>query len=358
MISAKIVSATELHPGPHSNKQNLISIDILRAFAALGVFYYHSHIGMLLAKFTGIKWLALTDIFGANYAVPLFFLLSGYCIHLSNLRYLKAGQALPLSDYFQRRLLRIYPAYLAALLFSILVNYIVGNRPVVKTDIITHVLLLQGLTVSYFNTINVVLWTISIELLLYLLYPIFYYLRLKFSLKYALALVFIISGISIYHFSSYSNITLPQRYAVFNIWFAWCCGAFLADKVAFSKTDLTQPVYKLIYAGIITLFLSLKIFNNPTFTIIDYQLNILIWTAPLLLLIKKEEWFAQSNSPLLKGFAAVGLSSYSLYLFHQPLIELKNFVAHKFLLPPLQPYGVLIGLLAIPVVTWFSYLYI
>jgi peptidoglycan/LPS O-acetylase OafA/YrhL len=56
--------------------------------------------------------------------------------------------------------------------------------------------------------------------------------------------------------------------------------------------------------------------------------------------------------------ASIGLSSYSLYLLHDPLISLKNFLSHKYLATPLQPFGVFIGILIIPLIAWFSYVYI
>lgn len=161
--------------------QSLVSIDILRAIAALGVFYYHQHIGATLAHYSGMNWLQSTDSFGAVYAVPLFFLISGYCIHLSNIKYLKNNQALPLKEYYRRRFLRIYPPYLAAFVFSIVVIFITyPNASIGKTDLFAHIFLLQGFTVPYFNTINVVLWTISVEMAFYILYPVFYYLRSRF----------------------------------------------------------------------------------------------------------------------------------------------------------------------------------
>src|SRR5476649_1859072 len=95
-----------------TSPQKVIAIDILRALAALGVFYYHNHSGDMLAKYSGLSWLRYTDAFGATYAVPLFFLISGYCIHWSNIKYLKAKRSLPLKEYYVRRFLRIYPAYL------------------------------------------------------------------------------------------------------------------------------------------------------------------------------------------------------------------------------------------------------
>lgn len=89
------------------------------------------------------------------------------------------------------------------------------------------------------------------------------------------------------------------------------------------------------------------------------QVKILLCTAPMMLIISKENWFRQrQKSVLIKAMELIGLSSYSLYLLHEPLIYLKNFLAHKYLPVKYQPDGVLIGLLVIPVIAWLSYLYI
>jgi len=332
---------------------------MVRALAAFGVFVYHQRIGFLLSKYTGIKWFHLIDAFGALYAVPLFFLISGYCIHLSNIKYIKAGQKLPLVDYYKRRMLRLYPAYFVAILFSLAVTNIVEHTLLVsKADLFIHFFLLQGFTIYYFNGLNVVLWTISIEVALYILYPLFYYIRSKFSLNQALIFTFIVSCISIAYFSAQSTIELYQRYFVTNMWFAWCCGALLADKKILNESGLKKPVYKIIYAVILVTFIFLRIFDFPKLAIIDYQIKILFWTAPLLFVLSGEKWFSRQNSIFIKLLKWLGVSSYSLYLFHEPLIELKNFLAHEFLPVKLQPVGIIIGFLVIPTITYLSYKYI
>src|SRR6185312_2632461 len=232
--------------------QEIIGIDLLRAFAALGVFYYHSHLGAMLAKYTGIRFFNVTDGFGAMYAVPLFFLISGYCIHASNIKYLKTNASLPLKKYYKRRLLRIYPAYFAALIVAIGVNYYTSpNYKLNGNDFLIHCLSLQGFSVFYFNTINLVLWTITIELAFYAIYPVFYYTRLRYGLNYSLAFVFVVSCLSIFYFQLKGNITPPQRFWVLNLWFAWCCGAFLADKKMIQHTRFNKPTYLLIYGFIL-----------------------------------------------------------------------------------------------------------
>jgi len=337
----------------------IIAIDILRACAALGVFFYHNRVGGMAARYSGISFLRRTDGFGAIYAVPLFFLISGYCIHASNVKYLQSNSALPLKVYFRRRFFRIYPAYLAALAIAIGVNMLTrfSSAPSL-TDILVHTVALQSFSVRYFNTINLVLWTITVEIAFYILYPAFYYLRAKYSLKHAMIFTFVISAFSIIYFELQTAITAPERFCVFNLWFAWCSGAFLADKMLISKISLNKTGYWLAYLFILIGFIYFNYFDGNHPLLLD-QFNILVWTGPLIYLISKEQWFKKAQTNLfIKIFAAIGLSSYSLYLLHEPLSALKNFIVHKYLPAGLQFGGVIIGLFMIPTIAWLSYYYI
>jgi len=336
--------------------QKIIGIDILRAIAALGVFYYHNHLGTLMAKFTGASLIGFTDDFGATYAVPLFFLISGYCIHVSNIKYIKANKQLPLREYYIRRFLRIYPPYLVALVIAVGVNYLIlkDYKPS-AADLGIHLFALQGFSVPYFNTINVVLWTISVELAFYAIYPVFYYIRRKFNLSYALAFTLIVSCISITWFGLLAHQSLPQRFCVFNLWFAWCCGAFLADKKVLNPNDLKQPLYKVFYFLILAGFIYLNVFPDRTGIIFD-QFNILFWTAPMTFVLSKENWLRQhQHSWFIRMMAAIGLSSYSLYLLHTPLINLKNYLVHQYFSVAFQLAGEIAGIAVIPVLAWYSF---
>jgi len=344
---------------PPAKEQSLVSIDIARAIAAFGVFYYHQHIGSMLSQYTGISWLQYTDTFGATFAVPLFFLISGYCIHLSNIKYIKADEPLPVKAYYIRRFRRLYPPYAAALLLSIAVALITQpGYHLSLADTLVHIFLLQGFTVNYFTSINVVLWTISVEVAFYIIYPVFYYLRRKYLLDKALLATLAVSVISITCFSFSGNNSYPAIYFVLNIWFSWCSGAYLADKVKLGESNLSKPVYKIIYAVILVAFILFKVAGFTKYVIIDYQLNILVWTAPLVLLLRAEGWLSSKNNLVIEIAAKIGLSSYSLYLLHEPLIALKNYCAHAFLPQKLHQAGVVAGIIIIPFIAWFSYKYI
>ena len=338
-----------------SNKTNLIAIDIARAIAALGVFFYHQHIGNLFAKYTKIEIFSYIDAFGTFYAVPLFFLISGYCIHLSNLKYIQLNEPLPLIVYYKRRFLRIYPPYLGAVIISVGFNAVThfGKNPNLQ-DSLVHLFCIQGFTVKYFNTINLVLWTITVEIAFYILYPIFYYLRLKYSLNLALTFVFFISAVNILYFSVQKNVSFAQYYWVGNIWFSWCCGAFIADKLYFDPKAFNKPSIKVIYIAIAALFISF-LFLKISGSILGYQLKILIWTGPVVYLLSKEHWLSQRKSLILNLLVYIGLSSYSLYLLHEPLINFKNYLVHAFLPSQLQVTGLIIGVIVIPIIAWLNY---
>jgi peptidoglycan/LPS O-acetylase OafA/YrhL len=340
-------------------QQKIIAIDIVRALAALGVFYYHNHAGGLLAKYSHLSFLRSTDAFGAIYAVPLFFLISGYCIHASNIKYLRTNGSLPLKEYYIRRFLRIYPPYFVALFFALLVNYLATpNYSVNTTDFLVHLFSLQGFTVAWFNTINIVLWTISVEIAFYIIYPVFYYIRYKSNLNYALAFAFLVSCLSIGWYMYRGGITLPERFSAFNLWFAWCCGAFLADKKTLNPGDLKKPVYLVVYMVILAGFICLNYIPNSLAILFD-QFNVLFWTAPMLYILSKEDWLRKrKNLWLIRIMAAIGLSSYSLYLLHEPLIFLKNFLVHKYFSASFQPAGVALGVLIVPMIAWVSYYFV
>lgn len=343
----------------NTNKSNLIAIDIVRAFASLGVFSYHQQIGNLLVRYTHLSFFGYFDFFGSTYAVPLFFLISGYCIHLSNLKYIKSQSALPLGTYYKRRFLRIFPPYLAAVIFSIAVIYFTGYSAMPDyKDIFVHLFCLQGFTVPYFNTINLVLWTITIEIAFYIIYPIFYYLRLKYGLNKALLAVFLVSLLFITYFTFQKNIPHSQFYFVGNIWFAWCCGAFIADKLYFNPAYFNTVFYKIIYALIFIAFVVLFVLNIKLLAIVTYQVNIIVWSGPLIFILSKEKWLSKRKSIFLNILVYIGLSSYSLYLLHEPLIALKNYIVHEFLPAKFQIIGFILGVFIIPLIAWFNYCYV
>ncbi|RYE40128.1 MAG: hypothetical protein EOP48_25020 [Sphingobacteriales bacterium] len=81
----------------------------------------------------------------------------------------------------------------------------------------------------------------------------------------------------------------------------------------------------------------------------------LIFIAVLYAFIKAESFFVKYKT-IFKIPVLLGVSSYSLYLLHEPLISLKNYLVHEYLPLSLQKAFVLVGIMIIPVLTHISYM--
>jgi peptidoglycan/LPS O-acetylase OafA/YrhL len=309
----------------YSTKSNkLISLDILRGLAATFVFFYHLHLGEILAKTTGFNLFNYIDLIGTKYAVPLFFILSGYCIELSVQNTLKNKKSFNLIQFYSRRIRRIYIPYIFALIVSVIINYVV--RPgyfLGFPDIFTHLFVLQGFSNSYFNTINVVLWTITIELSFYLLYPIYFYIKQIASLSISLLVIGCVSLFSII-ITTYLNSNAGYAFFYFpiNLFFSWCIGCTLCTLKS-SEASIKQYIY--LYSAITLSFLLLIFLYVDTSEIIKYNFLIILSGIILLIFLKLNSFFSKWNK-ILKPIQLIGLSSYSLYLLHEPLILLKGFL--------------------------------
>lgn len=335
--------------------RSLHSINILRGIAAFGVFWYHQQYGRVLAQHMHEPLFNLTDSFGSTYAVPLFFLISGFCIHLSNVKSIAENKSLNLEAYFIKRFKRIYPPYLIALLFSLFVDWITQPSFYLNVkDLFIHLFVLQGFYEKSFNSINLVFWTISIELAFYILYPIFFYLRKKYRLKSSLTIIFITSITSIIVIGNFENITLVERYLVTNLWFGWCMGAFIADRLFLNSEFKWGKFLSILYPMIAILYLMVHL-NKLPYLITD-SLNILLWIGPLVYICSLENWLRKHYSLPICLLTSLGLLSYSLYLLHQPLIALKNFVILRYFPSSLSPLLQVLGLPAIIMICWLHYL--
>src|SRR5678815_655744 len=105
--------------GPLFNGR-LKSIDALRGIAALGVVFYHA-----VAQTTNsgpdnlLRWPVKAFQFISSFGyigVFLFFVISGFCIHLqwAKARATQQPQSIQFGSFWRRRIRRLYPPYLIA----------------------------------------------------------------------------------------------------------------------------------------------------------------------------------------------------------------------------------------------------
>src|SRR5579862_5818204 len=114
-------------------------------------------------------------------AVAAFIVLSGYCLQTS-LFGGKDGRIHNFGKFYARRARRILPPYYATLILSVLVSIYITSKqpgmpfsqyvPVTQENVLAHVFMVQNFRPDWMYKLNGVLWSISIEWQLYLLFPL------------------------------------------------------------------------------------------------------------------------------------------------------------------------------------------
>src|SRR5690606_4855547 len=108
------------------------------------------------------------------HGVDIFVVLSGF---VPTLPLMAPGRSLNVRQFYGRRMWRIVPAYWVALAFASILAVgptwdLVVAEPATAWDVVVHVFGLQTVFVSTLGSINGSLWSISLEILLYLLFPV------------------------------------------------------------------------------------------------------------------------------------------------------------------------------------------
>lgn len=229
----------------------LLSIDALRGIAALGVVLYHAVLqtphavpnNVFQWPVKGIQFLSSFGYIG----VFLFFVISGFCIHLQWARREAAGeQRSPgFVTFWKRRVRRLYPPYLFALaLFFLMAAYTVGINVshFFVYDVVMHLLMLHNLDPNTCYSINGVFWTLAIEEQLYLAYFLLLFLRKRLGWGRTLVICGL-ARVGWFFFSHavwvYTGIGIPVPEAALSHWFTWALGA-VAVEASFGLVQLPR----------------------------------------------------------------------------------------------------------------------
>ncbi len=149
--------------------------------------------------------------FDSDFAVKGFFAISGYLVTQS---YLSSRH---LSEYAEKRIRRIYPAYLGAILFGLLIAVFVSQLnwlDFLKATqtiqyFLSNLLFLNFIQPSLpgvfldnpVHQINGALWTIKVEVMLYCCVPFIVFFFRKFGASLTTSVIYILSIVWVYYFS-------------------------------------------------------------------------------------------------------------------------------------------------------------
>jgi len=194
------------------SRQYVASLTGLRGIAALFVFVFHYDFfnpGIRLDLSIPVIGYALQFPLGFGFAgVDLFFVLSGFLLALPFARSsLTRSPQPPLTQYYKRRLLRVFPAYYAQLgIILIFGAWFITWQPLSGTSLLAHLFMFFNIGWDPVRPMVGIWWTLPVELSFYLLLPL-----IAFFMRPGRWLVFLLGGVlfsvlyrswSAYHFAA------------------------------------------------------------------------------------------------------------------------------------------------------------
>ena len=301
-------------------------VDQLRGLAALAVVVCHLKVSAYQGapNLDGEFWPWLALVLGFGYlGVPLFFVISGFCIHLPHARALaRAAPTAPdWKRFFVRRFWRLYPPYLAALVVALALWWVAGS-PIPWLAVTTQALLVHTFHTATFDGVNPPAWTLAVEAQLYLAYPVVFWLIARLGALRALGAVLGVTmayrvGLALAP-SLPAELGGPAWELFLARWFEWVLGAVVAEwaagRLAVPRVlSSPWPGALALSAGVLlewyTWVYGVYILKEPLYGV----------AFALLLYAALAHGRPGLSSAPGRYLARVGVYSYSLYLLHRPI---------------------------------------
>lgn len=308
-------------------------IDGLRAISVISVIIFHTGFTFLSGGFIG---------------VDVFFVISGYLITGLVYKEITAG-TFSYVKFYKRRIARLLPALIITLFVILLFGFLfydneaydsLGKEVFFSALGAANILFAQG--VNYFAQDEAVrplihLWSLGVEEQFYLIWPTLLILLAKIRFRYALSITTILFFISLFlamHFVDTAPIKayFQPQYRAFEL-FIGALTALIMTTSSYKEFKLGKYQRELIaYLALLLIFAPMLLLSKAsTFP----GLNTLYPIIGASLLIAFSKGTSVSRILSLSPFVFIGLISYPLYLYHQPILSfiyLFDLTSNKYLI--------------------------
>ncbi|SCZ45596.1 MULTISPECIES: acyltransferase family protein [unclassified Pseudomonas] len=341
-----------------ASTQHIPAIDGLRAFAVLSVIIFHADfLKALPGGFTG---------------VDIFFVISGYVISQSLSARANLSFVAYLADFYRRRFLRIVPALLSMLLAcGMLSAMFVPQAWLSAQNDRTRLAAFFGLsnfvlawnTDTYFSPSTQLnpythTWTLAVEEQFYLVFPLIHFLWLRYRERSKLVwtLLPLLAQVSL-AYSAFETRDHPHEafYLLPSRFWELAAGAILFQMIATGRLAPTSP-----FVSQVALLGGLALVTSGLFLADERQFPFpwaLITVSGTLLIIAAVAQETAPSSRLLRLLQSspatyIGRLSYSLYLWHWPVLVLLRWTTGLELLVVQLAYPVIVMALAAASYHW------
>jgi peptidoglycan/LPS O-acetylase OafA/YrhL len=271
--------------------------------------------------------------------VFLFFVISGFCIHLQWARAKSQGLEpdIRFGAFWKRRLRRLYPPYVITLVLFFLLG--AATTGVVLSrfffyDLGMHLLMLHNLDPNTCYTINGVFWTLAIEEQLYLAYFLLLFIRVRWGWGVTIA-VCLLARVGWMFFGHVvwlkTGVGIPVPEAAASHWFTWALGALGVEvwcgllRLRGWSRDLRLATVLIVGASALSAYL--PNINKDTFL---HQASWFLihpfWGLGFFIVVNRmvlaeNSWVRQVKVPsMISLLSTLGIFSYSIYLTHELVI--------------------------------------
>lgn len=322
-----------------SARLSLRSLDALRGFLAVYVLVGHCRWLLWTGHAEWLRrpheWWEIPIGFGSaafrygHEAVMVFFVLSGFFIHLQGASQLRAGVAGPLAarPFYARRAHRLLAPYLFALLVTVLCDaigaawfprlYAAGTGDALLDhafalhgyglDAMVPALMLLPSSLGRDFGSNGPLWSLGYEVIYYLLYPAWFALRRR-SGWLALGVVPVICLAMTLLPASFASVVLGH----YPVWLAGACLAEVLTGVQTSRRLALSAAALIAVGGLLSVSSSALIVAAGAAVLFGtgIVLAFVLWPEPA-----QQFW-------LFRGLEYLGIRSYTIYIVHFPFLAL------------------------------------
>ncbi len=294
-------------------------------------------------------------VLSANIGVSYFFILSGFVMIIA---YNKQTR-IDFKQYYIFRIARIFPAFLVSFIL-ILVYFILIGKEIELKNVILQILLLHGWIKKYCLSLNFPSWSLTVEILFYVLFPFifnhFYKKNKKRHLYFFILLFWLLTQL-LFILIQKTEFIQPENKAYLLYFPLFHLNEFFAgNMLGLYMTSKTFSIKSSVLSLSVFLLLLLLLHTNIPKMYFHNGLLVPVFCL-LIFLITADYWFL-SNLFKNKYLIILGEISYGVYIYQLPVYKLSMFFFRKVLKLQHSDMFFYITLLILILVSFLSYKYI